>query len=516
MDKTHFLNFCQKQWFWLLLALLVVSKLPLLLTQSIPFNFDHGKDSLAVMHMILTHTPKFIGPWTSIPGLYFGSAWYYFLAPWYLIGGFNPIWGVVGMLLLHIALIWICRKEFGGVAAVIFATAPTWLTITSSAWNPFPMPLMSLLILLGFKKLRDTRDLGSNSWKWWLLIGLAAGFGFHFSTAYAIFYPLIILLSGLFYAIKVSWRDIACLILGLVIPFVPQALFELKHNFIETRAVVTYLQGGEQQSTDAIKLSEVVSKTMAELSLGVFPDVWSPQLTLTTIISFSSKALFFFALIWLAFKYKHLQKWWFELTVWVGIPLIGYTFLHYNIWYVLGMLPIVVLFVADTVKRLPKALLGLYVLFLVLTPISQVVRFWKLDQPILQASRQLLPIKLAAIDHIRQIAGDRPFAVYHYVPDIYDFTYQYLYFYQAWHGYKLPTEFSYQPNTPTYMAEKVDLLQVFANKQDQRPPELLFYVVESASNQDFLRTWWDAQSYGQIVAETVLSPELTVYQATPK
>ncbi len=74
---------------WLVLIaitlFILATRLPLVLPNTIPFSFDHGKDSVAVLHMVKEPSIKFIGPWTSIPGLYFGPGWYYLLAPSFLL-----------------------------------------------------------------------------------------------------------------------------------------------------------------------------------------------------------------------------------------------------------------------------------------------------------------------------------------------------------------------------------------------------------------------------------------------
>ena len=66
---TTLKNFIKNHyWLLFLITLLITTRLPYLIDNTIPFQFDHGKDSLAVMHMWLLRKPKFVGPWTSIPG----------------------------------------------------------------------------------------------------------------------------------------------------------------------------------------------------------------------------------------------------------------------------------------------------------------------------------------------------------------------------------------------------------------------------------------------------------------
>ncbi len=517
MDKEKVIFFWKRWWLLIILIATLLIRLPWFLTATIPFNFDHGKDSLAVMHMVLTYSPKFIGPWTSIPGLYFGPAWYYWLAPWYLVGGFNPVWGAVAMWATSILVIWLVKKEFGWLPALIVGTAPTWLTISFSAWNPFPMPLISLLMLIGIEHLRQTSVLEVNGkhWRWWALIGLAAGLGFHFSTAYAVFFPIIIIASLVFYQIRSTFSQLVVLIACFVLMFVPQIFFEVKNNFLETRGVIRYITTGDGQAKSTDTLIAVAIKTLDELKLGVLPDVWMNNSMATAVIAAISTVLLLLAIFWSVYKHKEWGRWWFEVVIWIGLPVVGFTILHYNIWYVLGMLPVAVLFVADKIQRLPKFLITLFVVLSLLTPITKIWRFVAEDQVRLSQSRQLLPIKLETIKKIRELAGNRPFSVYHYVPDIYDFTYQYLYFYQAYQGKMLPVEFNYQPNSPTYISEKAELLQFFSKRVDNRQPEVVFYVVEKPDNQNFLKSWWGMQRFSKIESEYQLSDEVTIYTATP-
>ncbi len=507
------------RWWWVLLGLgMFVLKMPWITTRAIPFNFDHGKDSLAVIDMLVTGSLKFVGPWTSIPGLYFGPGWYYLLAPWYFVGNFDPVWGMIAMIVLHIALIMLVKREFGWLAAVVVATAPTWQTISGSAWNPFPMPMISFLILICLEKIRmhQRLDLKGSQLGWWFCLGLAAALGFHFSTAYALFYPGIIVATLWFKHIKLTFRQGMLALLGFSIPFLPQLAFELKHNFIETKAVIAYLQTGGSPTAIKATLSQILTQTFAELQLAILPDIWMNNPLATNLIARVTLAIVVFAILYSKLKHQTWGRWWFELVLWVVIPTLLYSKLHYNLWYVLGMLPVVVLFVADKLSRLPRLVLVLYLGLMIATPLSMVARFYQQDKPVLLGSRQFLPVKEKVIDVIREKANGLPFAVYHYVPDIYDFTYQYLYISQAKQGKQLPTEFSYQPGVTPYVVEKASLLDTMAGSIDTRPPALIFFVVEKPDNQEFLQQWWDKQQYQTIIEVVEISPEVTLHVALPK
>ena len=124
----------------------------LIIPNNIPFSFDHGKDSIAILHMVKTFSPKLIGPWTSIPGLFFGPAWYYLLGPVYFLTNGNPVSAVFTMIALNLVTIYLAYKHFGKLEAVVFATADAFIILSTSAWNPFPAPLLMLIILIILKK----------------------------------------------------------------------------------------------------------------------------------------------------------------------------------------------------------------------------------------------------------------------------------------------------------------------------------------------------------------------------
>ena len=134
-----------------LLLFALATRLPHLFDYNIPFSFDHGRDSLAILDLIKTGTLKFIGPWTSIQGLFFGPGWYYLLAPLYWLLNGNPLAGPLTMQIVSLITIALAYKYFGIYEAIIFASAPIFTIISVSAANPFPMVLIGLLILICLK-----------------------------------------------------------------------------------------------------------------------------------------------------------------------------------------------------------------------------------------------------------------------------------------------------------------------------------------------------------------------------
>lgn len=505
------------------ICVLIFLRYIFLSTSTIPFTFDHGKDAIAVMHMILTKSPKLIGPWTSIPGLFFGPGWYYVLAPWLFIGGFNPIMPVIAMFILLLLLAWIMNRYFGSLSAFITLTASTWLTISESAWNPFLMPLISLsvlILLMSFYnyssddvkreahwiKLRTIAE-----WKRWFMLGFIASLGFHFSSAYAIFYPVIIIATIWRYQIKLRKLSLLVLLMGFVLPFAPQLLFELRHNFGEVTSVISYFSNDKAHTFSFNQVLILAKSVVLESYHSAFPNMRLDS----TLMKFQQ--LFWGSLfLWSVLKTKKTKSFFiFEIIAWVIFPAICYLKLHFNYWYLFGTAPIIVIWTAYYWKNLSLWLFVVLLLGFMLTPVTQIIEFFT-SQDKFVTSRQFLPVKLRTIEKIRQIANGKSFSVYSYVPDVYDFSYNYLFFWQAYQGMKLPVEMAYKPNAPTYIHEKDDLFHYFENSTFQKNPELIFYIIEQPENVDYLHRWWGEQSFDSIINEYQISPEVTLSVALPK
>ena len=496
----------------LLVFLYVLNRLPLLFFQTFAFTFDHGKDSLAVMDLVTSLSPKLIGPWTSIPGLYFGPGWYYLLAPLYWILNFHPLAGPLTMMGIGFIQLIVVYKYFGKLTALILVSAPIWFITTTNASNPYPLTLVTWIILILLDKIKKT----PKSIKLWLFLGISIGMGFHFSTAFAILYLLLVPMSIWLRKIKPKKFMIGICLLGLSLPFIPQGLFEIRHNFSETKAVLNYLSGEANiEIVPKSSIFTVVYKSVAELKLAVTTGVIGGAVEDATLL-----VLFCFVILWAVKKFGFRRKTVIshsivEFFIWSVVTITWLSVTHFNTWYLLGLMPLVVLLFSQLAKKLPKLLLGMWIVLLLIAPFVSVGKII-LNYPQLSADRSFLPVKLKTIETVYQIAGDKPFASFQYAPHIYDFDWQYLYFWRAANGDHLPTEFAYEPTVVPYIVEKPDLLNHFSFAIDQRWPEIIFYIVEQPLQPSQLVAWWQRQQFERIVETIKISDEVTLYVAEPK
>lgn len=509
-------NILKKQWQIILLLIYGFGiRLVYIYERILPFTFDHGKDFLAIFHMWITQSPKLIGPWTSIPGLYFGPGWYYLLAPFYGLSNFNLVAGVIPMILLVLIQIWLVNKYFGLSTAIMVTTLPVWLSISKSAWNPFPMTFITWIVLIIMHKVDQNKLLNK---KLALILGISVAFGFHFSAAFAVFYLPILLVIAIIRRWRASSQSILFLIAGFMIPFIPQVIFELRHNFVQTKAVINYFSNLGSHSSTYGSFGEVVISIVSEIRTAVTPDLNNEVLSLLFIIS-----LMVGISIVLFRRYKidaKLQFILFYTVIFSIISIIGLWLIHYNVWYVLGLLPVWTVLVGYLIDQSHRIFKWSVLVIFLLSPLIVLYRYQSREIPMLMASRQFLPIKETAIQKIYQIADGQPFASYHYVPDIYDFSYQSLFFIEAWRGRPLPTEFSYEPGVPEYYQGKTELVDAVNHRNDfsnvdSAQPSKVFFIVEKPFTEQFLTEWWGRQRYNKIEQQIVLSPELTLFVASP-
>lgn len=165
------------------------------------------------------------------------------------------------------------------------------------------MTLVTLVILI---LLKLSKESGFLTPKHAFLIGIAASFGFHFPAAFAIFYPLIILAIIFLTKIKFSVKAVFLALIGFLLPFLPQIAFELRHNFVQTKAVLQYFQEGETHAFSVEKIQMVITATYGELKNSIVPEFRTLPQNYNSLIQ--SSWILTLAAVWFSLFKKRDQK----------------------------------------------------------------------------------------------------------------------------------------------------------------------------------------------------------------
>ena len=211
------------------------------------FTYDQARDALFIKRIIVDHKFLLIGTQSSIPGLYTGPAYYYLMAPFLWIFKLNPVgidvatalFGVLTVIFLYY-LIKIFGKDryVAWLIALVYAVQPQIVTQSRFGWNPNTMPFFILLFLWGLSLVLRGKTSA------WLIVfaNLAILLQLHYS-AICLLPILLIVLIYFRKQIKIDRWFLAGFFIFLFL-MSPLILFDLRHQFINTKAVWGYLVRG--------------------------------------------------------------------------------------------------------------------------------------------------------------------------------------------------------------------------------------------------------------------------------
>jgi 4-amino-4-deoxy-L-arabinose transferase-like glycosyltransferase len=220
------------------------------------FLYTHDSDLSAwiVKDIVVDRHPRLIGQLTSQPGIFIGPLFYYSLIPFYLVSGMDPV-GTLGFgMLLGIAAIgsiyYVFKKMFGpyeaGIASLIYALS--W-GIAGSEREIVPTAPVSLWTIWFFYAVNLVFK-GDKKGLW--LAAILTALIWHLNLALILLLPLIVL--GIFInRSKYSFRQLVTALILTVGLSLPLIVFESRHNFSQTRALVDSLlvrkEGGQDLVT---------------------------------------------------------------------------------------------------------------------------------------------------------------------------------------------------------------------------------------------------------------------------
>lgn len=218
-----------------------------IINETIPYTYDQGRDFLKAEEIIRDKNITFIGPTTGIQGVHHGAWWYYILALFYLIFNGWPIGFYYGLFILStIAIIlfyFFVKRKFGWKSSLLFlliiTTGDFFVRLAFFTSNNTLSPLFVLLLIYSIYQFFKTE---SN--KYLFLISFSLGFIFEFEVAFGIFMIISFLITSLFFKSLrnnyLNFKKLPFFVSGFIIPLIPRLLFEVKNNFIQTKAFINF------------------------------------------------------------------------------------------------------------------------------------------------------------------------------------------------------------------------------------------------------------------------------------
>ena len=216
------------------------------------FDADQGHDMSILAAFVRDGVVPLLGPKTSVGEFHHGAFYYYLLAPSAAVSNADPVAVTAFIALLGIgavALTWWLGRAIGGpiagfLAGLLLATSPAAIDESTFIWNPNPIGFFAVLALAAAWRART----GGSPW-WW-----AAALGAGGAVTQLHVLGVVFLVAILALAILDARRTRAAIPLlgGLAVVallFVPLLVHELGTGFLETRAMLDYLAGGDPSTT---------------------------------------------------------------------------------------------------------------------------------------------------------------------------------------------------------------------------------------------------------------------------
>ncbi|MCA9372197.1 glycosyltransferase family 39 protein [Candidatus Woesebacteria bacterium] len=223
----------------------------------VTFLGDQGRDALILKHIVtLKHLPA-IGAPSSVGQIYLGPFYYYLIAPFLLLFRFDPIGPAVGVALLSIvgtiALYWIMKKECGVKTALIsilfISFSSSLIDLSRFSWNPNLLPYFSFFTLYFFDKLLKGKEK-----LYWHAILCGAFLSFSIQLHYLavlLLVPMMVMLiinvlnSNFYTRGKKNLMKWVYALLSFCFFSSPLIVFDLRHDFLNTRNFMALIQGGK-------------------------------------------------------------------------------------------------------------------------------------------------------------------------------------------------------------------------------------------------------------------------------
>jgi 4-amino-4-deoxy-L-arabinose transferase-like glycosyltransferase len=413
------------------------------LDQLIGFYYDQGRDALVIWR--LWHTGKLflVGPVTGLAGIFLGPFYYYMIAPFYLMGGGDPVYPAVflaalataGVFMLYLMGSKMHSRASGIVAAVIGALS--YYLILAGRWlaNPTAILLTSMLLLwcmweIVSMEAESEKDVKKKGWLW-VSIATLVGISLHFEAASAVFFIPVVVVFAVWQRNKLPNRRFSGYsLLILFLTFLPQILFNFRHDnilFDNFRKVFFEKQSFKVSFWDV--LGERLDYFWDVFSSKILPgrERLSAVFTLLSVVGLTKVR-------------GKTKKSVVLLLIFIGIPMLGFIAFQGNEgniydYYMTGYYyPLVLLFSLGLgeILRSNWGKAALAVFFLVFLKVNLILDINYVRAGVDGPTHITLGNEVQAVDWVIEDAGSRgDFNVDVYVPPVIPHSYDYLFLWRT-------------------------------------------------------------------------------------
>lgn len=422
--------------YWTLFSLIIIVFIALryipISQETVPYTYDQGRDFFAARNIVVNKDIVLIGPTTGAQGVFHGAWWYYFLALPFLLFGGSPIgfyyFIALAGLVQGVVMAGYLKKYISPYVSLLFlalvSVSPYFIKTSVFAINSIlTLPFILILLTSLYAYFKD-KDL-----KYLFLMALSAGMIAEAEVAFGIFlFPS--LLVGAFVSKNGklffgSMRKIVTIVGGVAFAMMLRILFELKNNFLQTKALTNFWGAENTQPKQFIH----VIKDRFELFQAYYLEIFPKELMLVGVVLFIAAVIGY----WKGYrKLEEFQKKWVSFVALLTILLFIISLVYKNsffwAYYFEGIHFIFIALIA----------VGMYCLYSVYPRVSSGIILGVVSVMMVFGAMRAqseygkkidvmgLKMHVDAIDYLYGKVGTGPFCLRMYTPPVLTHTYNYL------------------------------------------------------------------------------------------
>jgi len=467
--------------------------------QNMPFTMDQGRDLVDVRQIWQGTDIRLIGPTTSLNGVYLGPFYYYLISIPHLLSTGDPrsvlVWQII---CFHLAVIFFWKtfnkqsSSFANFVSILLLVSPISFYSNRYFWNANFMPTFTILFLTLLINTQSSDKRSKNDY----LLGLVAGISLQIEAAFGI---LFLPFSILFYlATKATIPRFSRLLVGFFVTLIPQIAFEFSKYFPMTKVFLNEISGNTSTLGEKLSGLERLSQRK-ESFISAFNQSShiSPNYLLYLLI--------ICLLIFIFYRGKSQQKV-AKSTSTITLFFLLFSILFYFVypaiiksWYIFSISLIFSLLIGSSLALLDPNN-SIYKVLTTLVLVASFIAVFRSQKEYLTSPSYKSPNDPSAftnqikiVDDIYRRVDGGSFYVYNYIPSVYDYPFQYLFWSHGLkkYGYS-PNDLAYLPNQPEYIKSKNSYLKNLRPVTNNTPTIL---IIQEGDNKTHLQEWMGNFAY---------------------
>lgn len=434
--------FFQNKYTKLILVIIVFTifiylRLQPIFLQKIPYTFDQGRDFLKVEEIVKYKNLTFIGPTTGAPGVYHGPWWYYMLAIPYIFFNGAPVGFALFIFFINLLTTYLfyrfLNKEFNFLTALFFlliaSVSPYLIFMSFFVISSTPeLPLFLLLLFLTYKLFKKPSLFIQ------LLIFFTLGFILEQEIPPGLFlipsYFAALIITKQIKKFSFNQKHVLYSFVSFIIASLPRIIFEIKHNFIQTKAALSYISQTKSDINPALFLHTIVER------LQIFESFYkSLFINNDQILAILSLIIFTAGLIFVYKKFNPLKKTYFlflSLVIFIIFLLtclykkeVWGTYLEGLPYFYLTLLSIIFYGISKN-KHKFQLVSVLIILILFIINLNEAYTVLTTKKNI---EKNGLEVQIQKVNYLYKENNNKDFCVRIYTPPVIPHTYNYLFSY---------------------------------------------------------------------------------------